>query len=514
MAFTASPALRPMLAVIAFLAYAAAILWMHGAHKSTWLNERVGGLVFATSYLFYDQPFGSIDSGLWNRAWKEEEIALKTGGFGRQAYKGGIPVVLYEDTPDLFLNDAAQRKIPAGGAMPTFVDGDGLGYSIFAIAALFLFGAHTVSLVLGFIIVLGLSVAAFLARFRDDRALAIPTLFLALTLMLLTPLATVQARIDVTPIGGYRFFVIAGILPTLHIIFELFDSTKISAKRLTNMLLLGLQLLLLLGAALTRLSAMYFVGAIAFAAVLSIWMRRNDPLNRRTAVMKAAILLTAGLIVHLGGRFLMPIVYENPEVLWHRAFIGLGTHPDWPFGNLSDAFDCKPDIPEGLVPRVVDRNGHCVYLVAVRKGAEPGPIYGAQYERLVREAFFRVALDYPWKVSESYLFYRPLLIWKTLSTSSLSISYRDAPVMVALAAQFAILLFVICFPAGAAGQLHRICGAFVIIGTFSLAPPIFAWSTIFTSPDLICYKYVGLVLLFAGAVRYLLPQRYFSPAIR
>jgi hypothetical protein len=51
----------------------------------------------------------------------------------------------------------------------------------------------------------------FLLRFPDDRILAIAVLFSALTLMLLRA----AQPINQGPIGGIRFFVIAGILPTL-----------------------------------------------------------------------------------------------------------------------------------------------------------------------------------------------------------------------------------------------------------------------------------------------------------
>src|SRR5207248_11733847 len=52
-----------------------------------------------------------------------------------------------------------------------------------------------------------------------------------LTVMLLAPQATDQVWIDQSPIGGLRFFVIAGIVPALHIILELFDPGQPVANR-------------------------------------------------------------------------------------------------------------------------------------------------------------------------------------------------------------------------------------------------------------------------------------------
>src|SRR5262249_18147000 len=170
---------------------------------------------FATSYLFYGKQFGSIDSGLWESFLKNTASANPSD----------------EESADLFLANAADRKIPAGGLIASMLDGNGVGYAYFATVSLFLFRPYTLSLVLGFAIVLSISVIAFLLRFSDDQILVVPVLFLALTLMLLTPHATIQFWIDQNPIGGDRYFIIAGVLPTFHIILELFDSWKRSATR-------------------------------------------------------------------------------------------------------------------------------------------------------------------------------------------------------------------------------------------------------------------------------------------
>jgi virginiamycin B lyase len=393
-------------------------------------------------------------------------------------------------------------------------DGAGVGYAFFVTASLFVFGPYTLSLVLGFILLLGASVLAFLLRFPDDRALAVPVLFLALTLMLLTPHGTSEWWIDQSPIGGTRFFVIAGILPTLHVVLELLGSTKRPAKP-SSYALLGLQFALLLCAATARMSMMYFVGAIVLAALLSLWARRRDAWSRRFVVAKFAVLIMVAGIVLVAGRLLAPSAYEetglSSEVFWHRAFSTLGAHPDWPFGNLATTFECRPEIPEGLLPGILDRNGHCAYYAAVKKGAEPGTIFGTQYEKLLRRAFVQVAKEYPRQVLETYLLYKPLMIWKTLSDSTkVEISRGAVPVLIALAVQIIILVFMARLPDGETSQLRRICEALIIIAAFSLAAPLFAYSSIGTSTDIICYMYVGLLLALVGAVRWLPLRRYAS----
>ena len=386
MTFADRPNLRLLAAGMAFLTYAVAILWLHHVQKSTWRLEEVGGMIFAASYLFYDKPFGSVDRGLWDLI--RENVELKDDS--------------QELPADSWLARAAKRELPSGTLMSTTLDGSGLGYGLFATAALFLFGPHTFSLVLGFVLFIGLSVFAFLWRFHDNRTLAVPILFLALTFSLLTPEATAQQWIDQSPIGGYRFFVIAGILPALHIIFELFDSTD-DARKPSTYALLALQLLLLLCVTWIRFSAMYFVAAVAFAAIVAMWLQRHNVASRKTVMAKIAALLAAALAAHVGGMLLTPTAYKVAgisDTFWDRAFIGLSVHPDWPFGNLAETFDCTPHIPEGL-RKGGDANAHCAYLAQVKKGAEPGPLFGRQYEKLVRQAYWQVAREYPRQVIET-----------------------------------------------------------------------------------------------------------------
>src|SRR5262249_46384251 len=204
-------------------------------------------------------------------------------------------------------------------------------------------------------------------------------------------------------IGGYRFFVIGGILPALHIIFELFDSTG-DARKPSTYALLALQLLLLLCVTWIRFSATYFLAAVAFAAIVAVWLQRHNVASRKTLMAKIAVLLTAALAAHVGGKLLTPTAYEAAgisDTFWHRAFVGLSLHPDWPFGNLAETFDCSRQFPEGFRNKGADANAHCAYLAQVNKGAEPGPLYGRQYEKLVRQADWQVGRAHPEPGSET-----------------------------------------------------------------------------------------------------------------
>ena len=163
-----------MLAFAAFGIYAIAVVWLHSTNKSTWRLEQAGPLPIAASYLFYGTPLGGINGGLWDHIYNR---VLMTN-------------VDHEADADAFLIAASHRTIATKKAdLPTSIDGSGFGYARFAIATLFL-GPRTLSLVLGFIAVLGLSTGAFLLRFRDSRLLVVSVLFSALTLMLLTQFAS------------------------------------------------------------------------------------------------------------------------------------------------------------------------------------------------------------------------------------------------------------------------------------------------------------------------------------
>jgi hypothetical protein len=261
------------------------------------------------------------------------------------------------------------------------------------------------------------------------------------------------------------------------------------------------------------MSASYFMGAIALVVLIAIWISRNDVSTRRPIYLKTIALLMTMVVAYLGGRFLTPGVYRElglaSEVFWHRAFVGLGAHPDWPFGNLAVTMDCKADIPEGLLPGILDRDGHCAYFAAVRQGAPPGQIYGRQYESVLRAAFFRVVSEYPRKALETYFVYKPRMIWNTVSAAAdITVSRQAAAIMISLGVQLVLLAMMIGQAVGGARRLLDIWEGFAVVGAFSILPPVFAWSTIATSADLICYVYVALGLLLATVASWMVARQH------
>ena len=128
---------------------------------------------------------------------------------------------------------------------------------------------------------------------------------------------------------------------------------------------------------------------------------------------------------------------------------------------------------------------------------------------MLRQAFLHVVAEYPEKVLETHLLYKPLLIWETLSASTrLEVSRRTLPILIALAVQLTILIVMARLAVGERSELSGICAAFALIAVFSVAPQLFAWSSLATSSDLVCYLYVGVALLLAAALRSLPALRY------
>src|SRR5215470_17032975 len=105
--------------------------------------------------------------------------------------------------------------------------------------------------------------------------------------------------------------------------------------------------------------------------------------------------------------------------VWHRAFVSLSLHPEWPFGNLREVYDCTKYIPEGLTRRHHDINGECVWFaVGNRPAAQLAEgVFGHAYEATLRSALFSVVRSYPRQAFELYFYYKPLMLWQTLQRS-------------------------------------------------------------------------------------------------
>jgi hypothetical protein len=477
-----------LLAAASFLLYAAGVLMLHQDRAPGWSLEADGPIPAAVSYLIYGTPLGAV----------ERDVRRKFN------LRGGISV---QDV----LAMAASKSIPPGPVDSTTIDGGGAGAGVFATIAMGLFGLKISSLVELYLLMTGVSAAAFALRFRDRRLLVLPLYFLVATAMLLTWLGTSKYAVDQVPIGGLRYFVMATFLPALHIFFEIVDGNAAAAgwqRIIANALLLLLQALLLFGVLLARSSAGYVLGVL-----FALWIWRFYRERRRPA-QRSALLRDGAVVAGAFGIWCMIVVTALPAYLqtgrllgnfWHRAFASFVFHPDWPFGDLRQVYDCTRYFPEGLNRHAMDRNGHCVWWL-YPANADRAPdavaagIYDGEYEKAVRQAYFYVITHYPRQTFELYAFYKSALIANTMTAAwDALFELPHAPVanallVVALAQLMVFIAFVIAVALIERTVVDLPFAIFPLLFMASVPPLYVAWSSLWTSTYFVFLMYSCLVL--------------------
>jgi hypothetical protein len=196
-------------------------------------------------------------------------------------------------------------------------------------------------------------------------------------------------------------------------------------------------------------------------------------------------------------------------ILWHRAFVSFVIHPDWPFGNLRDVYECTKYIPEGLQrDGNSDRNGHCVWWAYPPNQTRPESeiqegTYGPKYETALRKAVFYVIFAYPRQALELYFYYKPRMILRTLQ-AALNWRLERVPPWILVLAVFQLELFLWFVAASAVEVPFNAATAFGVVALFfifSIPPPLVAWASLWTSADMIFYMYAAFALGIACLVQ-------------
>jgi hypothetical protein len=475
------------MAVTSYLLYSLSVLALHQDRSPGWTLERAGPIPVAVSYLIYRTPLGAADDNVLMRFLHPNGASVQD-----------------------ILATAATGSIPPGALDPYWYDGLGAGTDLFAIAAMWTFGPSLSSLVLFYLAIVGLSVLAFVARFRDHRLNVVPLYFLIVTILLLTPLCASADAVDQAPIGGHRYFVLAAFLPALHIYFEIserFNSTDPGSRILSSLLLLT-QALLLFGILLVRTSASYLLGPLLLVLMWQIYKHRKQrdqliPLFRKSAIVAAAFALWAAFVV-----VAMPAYVQTGHMLgvfWHRAFISFALHPDWPFGDLQQVYNCTPSIPTGLSRTAGDQNGHCVWLAYQPNATRPtsevtAGLYGSEYEKVLRNAYFDVLIHYPKQVFDLYLVIKSEYIKNILTVawkSLFELTRAPVPKSVFLIAATQLILFIAFIIAVVIINKTIVPRQLLIIPVFFLfsLPPLYvAWAMLWTSVDMVFLMYSCILL--------------------
>jgi hypothetical protein len=401
-------------------------------------------------------------------------------------------------------------------------DGASAGANVYATAAMGLFGIALSSLVKLYLVLVGISVVAFVLRFQDNRLIAVPIYLLVVTLVLITPFATAAAAVEYMPIGGQHYFAVAAIPPALHIFFEITERKRAAARqrRIASWLLLFVQAALLFAVILMRSSAGYLLIVLLAVWLWKIWSDREQ---RDALTVLAAKAAAVGAALALCAVFVaveLPAYVKSDRVVgnvWHRTFGSLSLSPEWPFGNLRQVYDCTAYIPEGLNRQDMDRNGHCVWWAyppnKTRSVKEVmAGVYGAEYEKAMQQAFFYVATHYPRQVFKLYVYEksrRILLVLgealhasfglpRALATKTL-FSLPRAPVSktlfaVAAAQGLLFVAFILVLAAVDRSIVDRKLSIFPIFFVASLAPLYFAFANYWTTADTVALFYCCLLL--------------------
>lgn len=472
-------ALRSALAFTAFLLYAVAALIAVHEHPSAWFLEHEDSLPTAISHAVYGTRIGIYDSNV-----RAVFLPLKRTGLTPQSLQNAVEV--------------ASRGNIARGSTTLANDGTGAGQPLFMGIAAALFGPHLSSFSILFLLLMGIATLAFVARFDDDRLFMVPLTFTALSVMLLTPLLSDQAVIDQAPIGGNRFFGMLGVLPALHLYFDIReDPGAVPSKRFWSS---GVQIALLVLVFLTRSSSAYLLGLLALGAV-ERWRSTRMDRSRRLVFWRE--MRRVAIVALVSQTVMVAIVYDYALYgrvyanVWHRAFVSLSLHPEWPFGNLREVYDCSKYIPEGLTRRHHDINGECVWFAVGNRPASQlaEGVFGHAYEATLRNALFSVIRSYPRQALELYFYYKPHMLWQTLQRA-VEIEWRPfSPLVLALVALQILLFLAFTVHGVLVGRPEATwrLGVVPMLFVLSLPSQFLAWSSLHTAVDVIFWMY-GLIV--------------------
>ena len=337
-----SVALRVLVAFTSLFIYGASVLALHQDRFHP-ISVEGGPAGAALSHRLLGSPLGLQDSGFAQYLRFQTE-GLSAAQFVRRAV---------EVAP----NTQSHEYVLAP-------DGQGVGTIVAWTLAFWFFGLHAHSITYLYLLIIAVSAIAFLVRYPDERMAAVPIFLLSLTLLLVTPVSALPVGVGAL-IGGSRYYAVVGILPALHWCFEFLRiEAPPQIRTATRYRLLAIQIAILGLAVLVRGAPGYLLGPIAASAIFG-WWRSRDASSRRRVLLLFFVPM-AVLIVGLT----IPPRLAFPEfaaqgrlygLVWHRAFIGFVENPAWPFPGMREKYDCSAQIPDGLAPGVLDRNGLCVW---------------------------------------------------------------------------------------------------------------------------------------------------------
>src|SRR5262249_6308339 len=295
------------------------------------------------------------------------------------------------------------------------------------------------------------------------------------------------------------------------------------AKR--NRVLLGIQTAILMLGILVRGSALPLIGAVTLVFLVLAWRSRRDDDRRRMLLGNAKVMGFVSMALLAAIALLVPPNYLKEgrfgTVICQRVPQSLGVSPAWIFPGVSDMFDCKKYIPGGLESGLSDNNGACIWFDYIARNNIPietisDKTFGGLYETAMREAFFKIAAQYPGEVLKTFIFYKPQMIVQAIERSLVinltgdqtkAIYPGGPPVMpypplavTLLMLSVGVVLLFFAVEIMPVRDLLRIAGVTVLSAVFTIPSYLAAWAMVHTSADLLFYCLFATGLAFGAVV--------------
>ena len=144
---------RTLLALASLVIYTFAVFSLHQSGTNRWYVEFDGAFSTALSNAVSGAPLGFVYGPIDHFLTALHDPPMENAG----------------------VNTLAAQKIATTPRELTLrLDGNGIGYVIFATMAIKLFGPHIHSVVSFFLFLVGVSAVIYVARFRDQRLLLMP----------------------------------------------------------------------------------------------------------------------------------------------------------------------------------------------------------------------------------------------------------------------------------------------------------------------------------------------------
>jgi hypothetical protein len=477
-------------AVACFVVFALAAERLHQDRADHFGIEEQGPIPAALSHVLYGAPIGFVDAALLE--YFSVSKSKSTAEFVDEIVRGDVA-------------PTHEWRMP--------MDGTGIGPPLSATLAFMLFGPQARSLLWLFVALLGVSTLCYIVRFRHERLWVAPVFLGGLTLFLITMGGGGPLSVDQAPLGGMRSYILIAILPLVHWCFELVADRSASRREAwIRGMLLAIQVAIFGFAILVRYSPICFIPAV----IVSAWLAARNGMAKRAALL--SLLPLAVLLACLYG--LLPLAFPEQaasgklrSVLWHRAFVSFRANPYWPFPGLHDRYKC-PQLPRGLGGPGPDSDGHCAWFAAAENQSKPiaeimAGLYGAEYERVMRDAFFDVVIHYPFETLVTFLYYKPrALVHWTLKALA---PWAGAPTPVVVLAAVEMLLLIGFFastppPERGTTQRHgkTIAAAIVVC---ALIPHFEAWTRPPTGQELTAGVICGMIVIVWAGCRAALRSR-------